>query len=107
MRSLTFMPPLGAHLLQRRPYGLRRRRHGELLGTDRVRDSIHDGGGRRDGAGLAASLDAERVRRAPGYRHVDLERREVVRLGHGVVHERAAHDLAAAIIAVVVGTGLA
>ena len=53
-----------------------------VFGADRVGDGVDDGGGRRDRAGLAAALDAERVRRASGHGGVDLQRRQIVGARH-------------------------
>src|SRR6185369_2005112 len=68
-----------AGFLQGRPNGLRRGRHGQIFRSDRIGDGVDHGGGRRDRAGLAATLDAERIARAPGGGGVDLEAREVLR----------------------------
>src|SRR5947208_655909 len=87
-----------AAALNRRPHRVRGRRHRNLLAADRVRDGVDDGGGRGDRAGFAAALDAERVRRAFRHRHVDLERRHVVRARHAIVHERAGHELAILVV---------
>ena len=48
-------------LADRRPDRLRRRRHGQILGADRVGDGVDDRRRRRDRARLAAALDAERI----------------------------------------------
>ena len=77
---------------------VRRGRHGELFGADRIGDGVDDGGRRGDGAGLAAAFDAERIGRAFGHRGVDLQRRQIVGARHGVVHERAGDELAVLVV---------
>ena len=87
-----------AAFLQRRPHRLRGRRHGEILAADRVGDGVDDRRRRRDRAGLAAALDAERIATGIGRGRVDLERRQVVGARHAVVHERAGHELAVLVV---------
>ena len=62
--SSLFGGHLGWGFLGRAPDRERRCRHGDVLVAQRVGDGVDDGGGRGDGAGLAATLDAQRVRRA-------------------------------------------
>src|SRR5438270_6481468 len=88
--------------VERLPYPQRRCRHVDRahpgLGVERIDDRIDQRRRRTDGAGFARALDAERVR---GARHVagrEAERRQIVGARHGVVHERAAEDLAAVLV---------
>src|SRR6516162_5793215 len=61
----------GGGLADRRPHHLRRRRHRDLLRADGIGDRVHHRRWRSDGAGLAATLDAERVRRTFRHRRPD------------------------------------
>src|ERR1700691_4000769 len=87
-----------AGFLQRGPYRLRRCRHGDVFRADGVRDGVDDRGGRSDGAGLAAAFDAERVGRTLCQRCSDRHGGEVIGARHGVVHERAGHELASLVV---------
>src|SRR5664279_2077705 len=77
------------------PDAVGRRRHFKLVVADRIGDGVDDGGGCADRAGLAATLDAERIARAQRRGVVQLERRQIVGARHGVVHERRGQELAA------------
>ena len=88
----------GVRLADRRPHRLGRRRHCYVFRTDGSGDRVHHRGGRRDRAGFAAALDAERVGRAFGHRRLDGEGRQIVGARHRVVHQRSGDELAVAII---------
>ena len=85
-------------LLQCLPHRLCGRRHRQILGADRVGDGVDHRRRRRDRARLAAALDAERVRRRFRRGHVDLERRQIVRPRHAVIHQRAGDELTVLVI---------
>src|SRR5580692_8469687 len=87
-----------AGFLQRGPYRLRRRRHGDVFSADGVGDGVDDRGGRGDRAGLAAAFDAERIGRAPCQRCSNRHGWKVIGPRHGVVHERAGHELAPLVV---------
>ena len=73
--------------LHRPPDALRRQRHVEVPDPERrerVHHRVHDRRGRRDRAGLARALDAERVDVGRRLRPVELELRQEVRLRDGV-----------------------
>ncbi len=95
-------PLLGSHaprrFLRRPPDRLRRRRHVDLLVPQRVGDGVDHGRRRRNGPGLAAALDAQRVRRAWRHRHTDLEGRQVVGARHAVVHVARCQELPALVV---------
>src|ERR1051326_8712115 len=84
--------------LQRRPHVGGRGRHIDRLGTERIGDRVHHRRRRGDGAGFAAALDAQRIGRAFGLGHVDLERRQIVGARHGVVHVGAGDELALVVV---------
>src|SRR6185503_14032771 len=66
--------------------------------SQRVLDRIGNGRRRRDGAALAQAFDAQRVARRWELEMYRLDQREIVRLGHRVVHQRARQELARLVI---------
>ena len=66
--------------------------------AERIGDRVDDGRRSRDGAGFAAALDPERVRRAGRHRHADLEGRQVDGARHAVVVEAGRDELAALVV---------
>src|SRR5580692_9777719 len=84
--------------LQHRPDRSGRCRHVDDFGAQGIGDGVHHRSRCRDGTGLAAAFDAERVRRTSGEGGVDLERRKIVGARHGVIHVRAGHQLPLVVI---------
>src|SRR6267378_4589954 len=80
------------------PDAIGRRRHFKFVVANRISDRVDHGRRRADGAGLAATLDAERIARAQRGGVGELERRQGVGARHGIVHERRRHRLAVAVI---------
>src|SRR4029079_4367566 len=91
---LLFGGHLGGGLLRRAPHGERARRHGDLLVAQRIRDGVDDGGGSGDRAGLAAALDAQRVRGTGRPEHGHVVGRKITRPRHTVVHVARGQQLA-------------
>ena len=60
----------------------------------RIEDRVDDGLRRGHAAGLAGTLDAERVHRGRQLGEGNVERRQVVRARQGIVRKRAAQQLA-------------
>ena len=83
----------GCRVFERRPNRIGGGRHGEFFAADRIGDGVDHGCRCRDRPGLAAAFDAERIGRRLGFSKADLERRQVVRMRHGVVHQRPGHEL--------------
>src|SRR5262245_32163421 len=100
-------------LLPRVPDGapdlLRRERHvdrADVKRSERVHDGVVDGDRRGDGARLADALDAQRIDGRRRFRRPELEVREEVGLGHGVVHHRSGEKLAALVVGGALPEGL-
>src|SRR6185437_627449 len=88
----------GADLgLHRAPDALGRRRHLDVTHAEfgkRVDHSVDHGRQRADAAGFTHALDAERVGLGRNRVGLDLHVAEVVRVRHGVIHERGGYQLA-------------
>src|SRR6185503_549693 len=97
----TRLCPLGeitaAHA-QRTPHLFRGQRHLEMRQLERIEHRVHHRRHRADGAELAAALHAEQVGLA-GHAFVETraQRRQLVGARRAVVHQRAGHELAAAL----------
>ena len=97
--GMTLIPTLKqrlAVLLDHAPQCFGGCRHVEMPNPERfqrIDQGVGDRRWRTDRPGLAAAFDAERVVRAQRRMRVDLERRQVVRARHAIVHERAGDEL--------------
>src|SRR4029079_11017150 len=73
-------------------------RHDEILTADRVSDGIDHGGRCRNRSGLSAPFDAKRIRRRLRFSKANLERGQVVRMRHAIIHQRPGHELTVFIV---------
>src|SRR5262249_45306904 len=83
------------------PHALRRAGHGYVAHAERaqrVHDRVDHGRGRRDGAGLADTLDAQRVAGCRGLGPVGDQVGHVRRAGYQVVHEGTGEQVAVGVV---------